>query len=111
MLEDSTLEGNLIGVYLDGPHDALVRGNRIIGLRRLRISERGPAMSLWNTPGSQIIDNDIRSGRDGVFSVTSHHNVVRGNRFHDLRFAVHFMYTNDSTSPTIFPPATTSATS
>jgi nitrous oxidase accessory protein len=42
------------------------------------------------------VDNDIRSGRDGVFSVTSNHNVVRGNRFHDMRFAVHFMYTNDS---------------
>ena len=31
-----------------------------------------------------------------MFSVTSRDNVVRGNRFHDLRFAVHFMYTNDS---------------
>ena len=38
----------------------------------------------------------MRSGRDGVFSVTSNHNVVSGNTFHDLRFAVHFMYTNDS---------------
>ena len=35
-------------------------------------------------------------GRDGVFSVHSRDNVVRGNSFHDLRFAVHFMYTNDS---------------
>lgn len=97
VLEHSTLEGNLIGVYLDGPHDVLVRGNRIIGLRRLRISERGPAVSLWNTPGSRIIDNDISDGRDGVFSVTSHDNLVQGNRFRTLRFAVHFMYTNGST--------------
>ncbi|MGC2028207.1 nitrous oxide reductase family maturation protein NosD, partial [Bradyrhizobium sp.] len=70
--------------------------NRIQGLRRLRLSERGPAVSLWNTPGSQIIDNDIRSGRDGVFSVASKQNVVRGNTFHDVRFAVHLMYTNDT---------------
>jgi nitrous oxidase accessory protein len=95
-VEDNLLEDNLIAVYLDGPHDAVVRGNRIQGLRRLRLSERGPAISLWNTPGSMILDNDIRSGRDGVFSVSSSRNVVRGNSFHDLRFAVHFMYTNDS---------------
>jgi nitrous oxidase accessory protein len=95
-VENNVFEDNLIAVYLDGPHDAVVRGNRIQGLRTLRISERGPAISLWNTPGSQILDNDIRSGRDGVFSVTSNHNVVRGNTFHDLRFAIHFMYTNDS---------------
>ncbi len=95
-VEDNVLEDNLIAVYLDGPHDAVVRGNRIRGLRTLRLSERGPAISLWNTPGSAIEDNDIRFGRDGVFSVTSNHNVVRGNTFHDMRFAVHFMYTNDS---------------
>jgi len=96
VVENNLLEDNLIAIYLDGPHDAVVRGNHIRGLRRLRLSERGPAISLWNTPGSQIVDNDIRDGRDGVFSVSSSRNVVRGNTFHDLRFAVHFMYTNDS---------------
>ena len=95
-IENNVLEDNLIGVYLDGPHDAVVIGNRIQGLRRLRVSERGPAISLWNTPGSVIQDNDIGWGRDGVFSVTSNHNVVRGNTLRHLRFAVHFMYTNDS---------------
>ncbi|MDR3530055.1 MAG: nitrous oxide reductase family maturation protein NosD [Rhodopila sp.] len=96
LVADNRLEDNLISVYLDGPHDAVVRDNHIQGLRTLRRTERGPAISLWNTPGSRIIDNDIRSGRDGVFSVSSSRNVVRGNSFHDLRFAVHFMYTNDS---------------
>ncbi len=95
-IENDVLEDNLIGIYLDGPRDAVVANNRIQGLRRLRVSERGPAISLWNTPGSVIENNDIRSGRDGVFSVTSNHNVVRGNSFHDLRYAVHFMYTNHS---------------
>jgi nitrous oxidase accessory protein len=95
-IENDVLEDNLIGIYLDGPHDAVVANNRIQGLRRLRVSERGPAISLWNTPGSVIENNDIRAGRDGVFSVTSNHNVVRGNSFHDLRYAVHFMYTNHS---------------
>jgi nitrous oxidase accessory protein len=95
-IEHNVLEDNLIAVYLDGPHDVVVADNRIQGLRRLRRTERGPAISLWNTPGSVIENNDIRSGRDGVFSVTSNHNVVRNNKFHDLRFAVHFMYTNDS---------------
>jgi nitrous oxidase accessory protein len=96
-IEHNVFEDNLIAVYLDGPHDVVVADNRIQGLRSLRRTERGPAISLWNTPGSVIENNDVRSGRDGVFSVTSNHNVVRNNRFHDLRFAVHFMYTNDST--------------
>jgi nitrous oxidase accessory protein len=40
--------------------------------------------------------NDIRWGRDGIFANTSKRNVFSGNRFRDLRFAVHYMYTNDS---------------
>ena len=95
-IEGNVFEDNLISVYLDGPHDAIVRGNRIHGLERLRRTERGPAVSLWNTPGSVIEGNDIRFGRDGVFSVASKQNVVRDNTFHNVRFAVHFMYTNDT---------------
>jgi nitrous oxidase accessory protein len=95
-IEDNIFEDNLVAVYLDGPHDAVVRGNRIHGLERLRRTERGPAVSLWNTPGSVIEDNDVRFGRDGVFSVSSKRNVVRNNTFHNVRFAIHFMYTNDT---------------
>ena len=97
VVADDRFVDNLIGVYLDGSHDALVQHNRIEGLRRLRLNERGPAVELFDTPGSRILDNDISDGRDGVFSVTSHDNTVRGNRFRGLRFAVHFMYTNRST--------------
>ncbi len=96
VVADNDLEGNLIGVYLDGPRDALVQHNRIAGLQRLRRNERGPAVEVFDTPGSRIIDNDISDGRDGVFSVTSHDNVVQGNRFRRLRYSVHFMYTNKS---------------
>jgi nitrous oxidase accessory protein len=97
VIEDNRFEANLIAVYLDGPHDAVVRGNRIEGLHEFRLNERGPGVELWDTPGSKVIDNDFRAGRDGVFSVSSLKNLVQGNRFRELRFAVHFMYTNDST--------------
>jgi nitrous oxidase accessory protein len=97
VVAENRFEEDLIGVYLDGPRDALVQHNRVAGLRRLRQNERGPGVELWNTPGSRILDNDISDGRDGVFSVTSRDNLIRGNRFRALRYAVHFMYTNTST--------------
>ncbi len=96
VIEDNHFDENLVGVYLDGPKDALVRRNRIDGLRRLRLNERGPGIEVFNTPGSKIVDNDVGDGRDGVFSVNSRDNEIRGNRFRRLRYAVHFMYTNSS---------------
>jgi nitrous oxidase accessory protein len=96
IIEGNRLEENLIGVYLKGPENAVVRGNTIIGRRDLRMNERGNAVQLWNTPGSVVEGNDVRFGRDGVFVTTSRNNAFRNNRFRDLRFAIHYMYTNDS---------------
>ena len=96
LIEDGRLENNLIGIYLWGPDDAVLRGNRIDGVRDMRVNERGNGVQLWNTPGSIVEGNDIRWGRDGIFVTTSRNNTFRGNRFRELRFAVHYMYTNDS---------------
>ena len=96
LIEDNRLEGNLIGVFLKGPEAAKVRGNTIVGRRDLRVNERGNGVQLWNTPGSVVENNDVRYGRDGIFVTTSKRNTFRNNRFRDLRFAIHYMYTNDS---------------
>jgi nitrous oxidase accessory protein len=95
-MERNAILSNLVGIYLHGAEDSLAQGNRIIGLREGRISEAGDGVSVWNAPGAKVIDNDIRYGRDGIFSKASKRNVFSGNRFRDLRFAVHYMYTNDS---------------
>ena len=95
-IEGNTLTGNLIGIYLKGPEDARVSGNWVHGREDLRLNERGNGIHLWNTPGSVIEDNGVSGGRDGIFVTTSKRNVFRNNRFRNVRFAVHYMYTNDS---------------
>ena len=96
LIEQNRLEGNLIGVNLKGPQDAVVRGNRIEGSQYHRVNDRGNGVHLWNTPGSIVEGNDIRYGRDGIFVTTSRKNAFRNNRFEQLRFAIHYMYTHDS---------------
>jgi nitrous oxidase accessory protein len=93
---DNHFEGNLFGVYLHGPDDAVVRGNQIVGSQDPHVNDRGNGVHLWNSPGSIIEGNDIQYGRDGIFVTTSNFNVFRDNRFRDLRFAIHYMYANDS---------------
>ena len=96
LIEGNRLVGNLFGVYLHGPEQATVRDNRITGSRNPRVNDRGNGIHLWNSPGSIVERNDISFGRDGIFVTTSKHNVFRDNRFRDLRFAIHYMYANDS---------------
>ena len=96
LIDGNQLEHNLIGIYLKGPENAVVRRNVIVGSTDPHVNDRGNGIHLWNTPGSVVEDNDIRYGRDGIFVTTSRNNVFRGNRLRDLRFAIHYMYTHDS---------------
>jgi len=68
----------------------------IIGSQFHRVNDRGNGVYLWNTPGSIIKDNIIRYGRDGIFVNASRNNVFSGNHMSNLRFAIHYMYANDS---------------
>jgi len=88
--------GNLVGVDVHGARDARVAGNMIEGRQDHRVNDRGNGVYVWNAPGAVVEGNDIRWGRDGIFVNTSKRNIFRGNRFRDLRFAVHYMYANDS---------------
>ncbi|MBW7851353.1 MAG: nitrous oxide reductase family maturation protein NosD [Rhodospirillales bacterium] len=96
VVENNRIIGNLFGVYVWGPENAVVGNNLISGLTELRVNERGNGVSLWNAPGSRIEGNVIEFGRDGIFTTTSKRNAFTGNRFSNLRFAVHYMYTNES---------------
>jgi nitrous oxidase accessory protein len=96
LIEDTVVTGNLYGIYIHGAAKSTVRRNKIIGLKDGRLSESGNGVTVWNAPGAKVVDNDISFGRDGIATIASKRNVFSGNRFTNVRFAIHYMYTNDS---------------
>lgn len=96
VIEGNVLLGNLYGIDIHGAKDSVVRGNRIEGRQDKRMNDRGNGVYVWNAPGARVEGNDIRYGRDGIFVNSSKKNTFTGNLFRDLRFAVHYMYADDS---------------
>ncbi|MGA1830915.1 nitrous oxide reductase family maturation protein NosD [Rhizobium wenxiniae] len=96
VIERNRIVGNLHGVWLFGADDSCVCDNIITGTASLHMSLTGNGVSLWNSPGAKVNGNDISLGRDGIATNASKRNVFSGNRFRDLRFAIHYMYTHDS---------------
>lgn len=96
IVENNRLVGNLYGICLHGAPNAVARNNQIVGISEGRINEAGNGISVWSAPGAQVLNNDVRYGRDGIFAIASKNNLFKGNRFRDLKFAVHYMYTDDS---------------
>ena len=95
-IEGNRLVENMHGVDVHGGLDTLVLNNVIEGRQNLHMNERGNGIYVWNSPGTVIEGNNVRWGRDGLFSNASKKGTYRNNIFRDLRFAVHYMYTHDS---------------
>ncbi len=93
---NNVLIGNLYGVDIHGAKNSLVQGNRIEGRLDRHMNARGNGVYVWNAPGSVVDNNDIQYGRDGVFVNSSKKNTFTNNLFRDLRFAVHYMYADNS---------------
>jgi nitrous oxidase accessory protein len=96
LVENNRFEGNLFGIYIHGATGSRVLRNIVEGLRDGRLSEAGNGVSLWNAPDVTIAENTFRYGRDGIFTISSRKDRFINNRFEQVRFAVHYMYTNDS---------------
>lgn len=96
IIEANHFTNNMHGIDVHGGVDCVVRDNVIEGLQVARMNERGNGIYVWHAPGLIAERNDIRFGRDGIFSNASSDDIYRGNIFRDLRFAVHYMYTKDS---------------
>jgi nitrous oxidase accessory protein len=96
LVESNRLEGNLFGIYVHGAAGSRVEHNVIEGVRGGRLNEAGNGVSLWNAPDVSIEANSFRYGRDGIFTISSRKDRFINNRFEQVRFAIHYMYTNDS---------------
>jgi nitrous oxidase accessory protein len=96
LVEGNRLERNLFGIYVHGAAGSRVERNIVEGRRDGRTNEAGNGVSLWNAPDVTIAENTFRYGRDGIFTIASRKDRFINNRFEQVRFAVHYMYTNDS---------------
>ncbi|SPF76101.1 hypothetical protein ALP8811_01101 [Aliiroseovarius pelagivivens] len=96
IIRNNVLLGNLYGIDVHGADDALVSNNRIEGRQDRRMNARGNGIYVWNAPGAIVEGNEVRWGRDGIFVNSSKKNIFRNNTFRDLRFAVHYMYADNT---------------
>ena len=93
---DNILLGNLYGIDAHGAKNSLISGNQIEGRQDHHMNARGNGIYVWNAPGTIVENNTVRWGRDGIFVNSSKNNIFRNNTFRDLRFAVHYMYADNS---------------
>lgn len=95
-VRDCHIVRSLFGVYLREANKALVEDNVITGIEGKAPGEQGSGIHVWNTVQFTLRNNTIRFSRDGFYIQSSHHGLVTGNRVSDIRYGLHYMYSDDN---------------
>jgi len=95
-IRDCRVRDALFGIYLRQSDDALVERTTITGIPDRPPGEVGSGIHVWNSQRFTLTGNQIVGTRDGMYIQSSSNGVVRGNRARDLRYGLHYMFSDDN---------------
>lgn len=97
VIENNRLMDTFFGIYLERADSGRIVSNFLQGLAEEEMSS-GNAIHLWYSKYILIEDNEISHHRDGIyFEFVDHSKVLHNNSHHNLRYGLHFMFSNYDT--------------
>lgn len=94
-IRSNILYDNFFGIYVQYGKHVLVKNNRIVAFGKEE-QEIGNGIHCWKSDSIQIIGNDISGNRDGIYFEFVSQSVVWRNLVQDnIRYGLHFMFSND----------------
>jgi len=95
-VRDCRIRGTLFGIYLLAADDAVVEANAIDGIPGRDPGEIGSGIHVWNSHRFLLTANTITRTRDGFYIQSSTNGRVTHNRASDLRYGLHYMFSDDN---------------
>lgn len=96
VIEENILINNYFGVYLQYTTHCLIKNN-IIKASQKEEYQSGNGIHCWKSDSLQIIGNKISGHRDGIyFEFVSQSVIWRNISKNNLRYGLHFMFSNDN---------------
>ena len=95
-VRDCRIARALFGIYLRASDDTAVENCTVTGIVGRDPGEIGSGIHLWNSQRFTLIGNRVTGMRDGFYIQSSSHGFVRGNRASNLRYGLHYMFSDDN---------------
>jgi nitrous oxidase accessory protein len=96
VIRDVRVRGALFGIYLREADDATVERVTIQGIAGRDPGEVGSGIHIWNSQRFHLSHDEIVGTRDGIYVQSSSHGVVTHTRARDLRYGLHYMFSDDN---------------
>jgi nitrous oxidase accessory protein len=95
-IRDCRIVNTLFGIYLREANDATVERSTIHGIPGKDPGEKGSGIHVWDTIGFRLVGNELVDVRDGFYIQASSHGYIAHNSAHDLRYGLHYMFSDDN---------------
>lgn len=95
-IRDCHVREALFGIYLRESDRAIVEHNTITGIPNRPPGEIGSGIHVWDSHHYRLTGNVITGTRDGMYIQSSSNGIVRDNRARDLRYGLHYMFSDDN---------------
>lgn len=83
------------GIYSQFGISCLIKNNTLVAVAKNE-QQSGNGIHCWKSDSMQIIANSISGHRDGIyFEFVTNSVIWRNNSFKNLRYGLHFMFSND----------------
>ena len=92
---NNQLYDNFFGIYIQYGKNCIVKGNKIIAFGKEE-QKIGNGIHCWKSDSLQIIANNIKGHRDGIyFEFVTHSIIWRNISTNNIRYGLHFMFSNN----------------
>jgi nitrous oxidase accessory protein len=95
-IRDCRIVNALFGIYLREADGSAVERCRVRGIPGKDPGEKGSGIHVCNTDGYRLDGNLVEDVRDGFYIQSSPHGTIRHNTARDLRYGLHYMFSDDN---------------
>jgi nitrous oxidase accessory protein len=94
-IRDNILDDNFFGIYSQYGINCIIENNRIRSYGKAEL-QSGNGIHCWKSDSMRIIANHITGHRDGIyFEFVTHSVIWRNESYRNIRYGLHFMFSND----------------
>lgn len=94
-ITENDLYDNFFGIYIQYGTHCVVKNNKVVAFGKDE-QQIGNGIHCWKSDSLQIIGNHVSGHRDGIyFEFVTHSVIWRNISFDNLRYGLHFMFSNN----------------
>ena len=94
-IQNNILDDTYFGIYLQYAKKCTIKNNQMRAYFKEE-QQSGNGIHCWKSDSILIINNRINGHRDGIYFEFVMHSIIKNNfSEHNIRYGLHFMYSND----------------